>query len=89
MTAEPLDAMLVFATTYRVMRTDRLLAEAGVAHGLAPVPTGVRSSCGLSLRIPLAALPRALQVAAEAGVPADAAYRSDGAGWVAIAASKG
>lgn len=41
----------VFPSIHDVMRVDRELAAAGVAHDLVPVPRGISSECGMAIEV--------------------------------------
>jgi len=44
-------AVVLFFTTNHAMRAERILARAGIANKLIPVPRQLSSDCGVCLRI--------------------------------------
>lgn len=76
------ERLLVFGSTFRVMRADAVLRSAGLPAGLSPTPRGIPSPCGLCLRLTQDHLPAAGKALAAAGLePAPQVWRRDADTW--------
>jgi hypothetical protein len=43
--------IMVFASTHKVMKAEKLLHEAGIRHEIIPTPKYLSNDCGMSIRI--------------------------------------
>jgi Protein of unknown function (DUF3343) len=60
--------ILTFATTHRAIAAEEALLTGRVSFEIVPLPSWIRSGCGLALRLPAEAVAEALEVLAGAEV---------------------
>ena len=83
-------AVATFHSTYSVLKTEKILKDAGLEKvRLVPVPSDISSDCGVTVRFLLADLARVLPLLKPVDEDLEGIFTSTDEGWIPVAGTGG